>query len=155
VPQQLADSSFVPSVYFSGLATKDGQTSVPINFKYLEVETITWGRGSLSDSATGVYKLYAYIPADEVGSCSIAGNSTQTACTTAGGTWTVDAAASLLTTSKMSVGDWNYEIRMADAVDTSGLESSKTLLYGILTISASTVDISPGSSFNFDTPDTP
>lgn len=155
VPQQLADSSYAPSVYFSGLATKTGETSVPIKFQYHATETKTWGRGTNSSSATGVYKLYAYIPADEVGSCSISGHSDRASCEAASGVWNVDAAASLLTTANMATGDWAYEIRMSDAADPSNLESSKTILEGKLKIEATTVDISVGSSFNFSTPAAP
>lgn len=155
VPQQLADASFAPSVYFSGLATKTSETSIPILFRYHAVETVTYGRGSSKTSETGVYKVYAYIPADEVGSCSSALYEDRVSCESNAGTWTVDAGASLLTTTNMSVGDWNYEIRMADASDTSNLESAKTLLEGLITIEASVVDISPGASFTFGTPTSP
>lgn len=155
VPQQLADSSFVPSVYFSGLATKTGQTSVPIHFRYYPVETKTWGRGSNSSSDIGVYKLYAYIPSDEVGSCSISTHDNRASCESNSGTWTVDAAASLLTTSQMAAGSWKYEVRMSDASNPSNMESSKTILEGTLTIEASVLDISSGAGFIFGTPIVP
>lgn len=154
VPQQLADASFVPSIYWSGVATKTGQTDVPVYFQYLDSETITYGRGE-ETTVTGVYKLYAYIPADEVGSCSDAQYTDRVSCEVNTETWTVDAAASLLTTTQMVTGDWDYEIRMSDAIDPSNLESSKVLLYGTLTMEESTVDISAGSSFTFQTPSTP
>jgi hypothetical protein len=155
VPQQLANSSFVPSVYFSGLATKVGQTSVPIHFRYYPVETKTWGRGSSSTSDIGVYNMYAYIPSDEVGVCSIATHDNRASCESSGGDWTVDVAASLLTTSQMAAGGWTYEIRMADASNPSNLESSKTLLEGTIEIEASTLDISSGAGFVFSTPIAP
>ena len=155
VPQQLADSSLNPSVYFSGLATKTGSTSVPIKFQYYAAETKTWGRGTNSSSATGVYKLYAYIPADEVGSCSVSTHTDRASCESNSGTWTVDAAESLLTTANMTAGDWTYEIRMSDAADPSGLESTKTILEGKLTIETTTVDISTGAGFTFGTPTSP
>jgi hypothetical protein len=44
---------------------------------------------------------------------------------------------------------------MSDAADPSGLESTKTILEGKLTIEATTVDISTGSGFTFGTPATP
>ena len=155
VPQQIASSAFVPSVYFSGLATKTGQTSVPIKFQYYPVETKTWGRGSSGDTATGVYKFYAYIPSDEVGTCSIAGHTNRVACAAATGTWTVNAAASLLTTANMSAGIWDYSIRMSDAANPSNLESTKNILEGKLTIKESVIDVSAGTEISFEAPITP
>ena len=155
VPQQLASSTYAPSVYFSGMATKTGQTSIPIKFQYYPTETKTWGRGAGAESASGVYKVYAYIPADEVGTCSVSGKYDAVSCAAAGGNWTVNNAQSLLTTANMQVGDWAYEIRMSDAANPSNLESTKSILEGTLTIEATTVDISAGSGFTFGTPVVP
>ena len=152
VPTMLADLSSNPQMYFAGMATKSGETSIPVHFKYGEVETKTYGRGSGRKTITGIFDVILYIPADEVGSCSVAGNSTQTECNSAGGTWTVDASASLLTTSKMAEGSWDYEVRKGSALDVSGAESSETLLYGSITVEASSIDLSAGSSFTFSTP---
>ena len=154
-PQQIASAAYVPSVYFSGLATKTGQTSVPIRFQYHPSETKEIGRGTNSYTESGVYALSAYIPADEVGSCSIDGHANRAACEAATGTWTVDTAASLLTTANMSVGDWRYEIRMADARNPSNLELSTTALQGTLTIVESVIAITDGASFEFGTPVAP
>lgn len=156
VPQQIASAAYVPSVYFSGLATKTGQTSIPIRFQYYPVETKTWGRGSNSGTDTGVYRFYAYIPSDEVGSCSITGHNDRASCeATDTGVWTVDAAASALTTAQMEAGIWKYVIRMSDAANPSNLESSKNILKGNFTISTSVVDVSDGAGFIFDTPVSP
>jgi hypothetical protein len=152
VPTLLADLSSNPYMYFAGMATKTGETSVPVHFKYGEVETKTYGRGSGRKTITGIFDVILYIPADEVGSCSIAGKNTRTECSSAGGTWTVNAAASLLTTTKMAIGNWNYEIRKGTALDVSGAESSETILYGIITIEESSLDLSTGSGFTFSTP---
>ncbi len=148
----MADKNKVPNMYFAGMATKTGATSVPILFKYGEVETRTQGRGSKRVTEQGVFDVILYIPADEVGSCSVSGKDTQTECNSAGGTWTVDAAASLLTTTKMVAGVWSYEVRKASAIDVSGSETSETIMYGSLTVEESSLDISSGSSFNFSTP---
>ncbi len=153
IPTVLADIDSSPNMYFAGMATKTGETSVPIYFKYGLVETKKYGRGSKRKTVSGIFDVVLYIPADEVGSCSIAGNDTRTECNTAGGTWTVNVSASLLTTSKMSKGDWEYEIRRGVALDVSGAESSKTILYGIITIEESSLDLSSGSSFAFSIPD--
>ena len=152
VPQQLASSTFVPSVYFSGLATKTGQTSVPIKFQYYPVETKTWGRGSSGSSATGVFRFYAYIPSDEVGSCSITGHNDRVSCVSAGGNWTVNVAESALTTATMEAGIWKYAIRMADAANPSNLESTKNILEGKLTIKESVIDVSAGTEISFEAP---
>jgi hypothetical protein len=152
VPTMLADFNSNPYMYFAGMATKTGETSVPVHFKYGEVETKTYGRGNGRKTITGIFDVVLYIPADEVGSCSVVGNSTKTECNSAGGTWTVDASASLLTTNKMAIGDWNYEIRKGTALDVSGVESSETILYGTITIEESSLDLSAGSSFTFSTP---
>ena len=156
VPQQIASADYVPSVYFSGLATKTGQTSIPIRFQYYPVETKTWGRGSNSGTDIGVYRLYAYIPSDEVGSCSIAGHNDRASCEAVdGGVWAVNVAASALTTAQMEAGIWKYVIRMSDAANPSNLESSKNILEGNFTISTSVVDVSDGAGFIFDTPVSP
>jgi hypothetical protein len=155
IPQMLANESLVPLVYFAGIATKTGQTSVPIKFQFLDASSKTIGRGTGSYKQQGVYQVYAYIPADEVGSCSISDHKDRASCEAAAGTWTVDTAASLLTTTKMAVGDWKYEIRMADTSDPANTQSSKTILEGNLTIEESVVDISAGSSFTFVAPDAP
>jgi hypothetical protein len=152
VPIALADSNSNAQKFFAGMATKTGEDSVPILFKYSAVETKTYGRGSAKSSSEAVFGVSAYIPADEVGSCSIAEHITRTACVGANGTWTVDSTASLSTTTKMAVGDWSYEVRVADVTDPSGLESSTTILYGTLSVSASTLDLSPGAGFTFVTP---
>ena len=156
VPQQIASADYVPSVYFSGLATKTGQTSIPIRFQYYPVETKTWGRGSNSGTDIGVYRLYAYIPSDEVGSCSITGHNDRASCEAVdGGVWEVNVAASALTTAQMEAGIWKYVIRMSDAANPSNLESSKNILKGNFTISTSVVDVSGGAGFIFDTPVSP
>ena len=155
-PLQLASADYVPLAYFSGLATKTGQTSIPIRFQYYPVETKTWGRGSNSGTDIGVYRLYAYIPSDEVGSCSIAGHNDRASCEAVdGGVWAVNVAASALTTAQMEAGIWKYVIRMSDAANPSNLESSKNILKGNITISASVVDISAGAGFTFETPVSP
>jgi hypothetical protein len=152
IPTMVADSNSNPEMYFAGMATKTGQNSVPIYFKYGEVETKTHGRGKGRKTTTGIYDIIAYIPADEVGSCSVADKLTKVSCLSAAGTWTVNTSASLLTTSKMAEGDWNYEIRKGEASDVSGAELSETLLYGVITVEESSLDLSPGSSFTFLTP---
>ncbi len=152
VPTLLADLGSNPYMYFAGMATKSGETSVPIHFKYGEVETKTSGRGSGKKTTTGIFEVILYIPADEVGSCSIVGNNTRTECNSAGGTWTVDVPASLLTTTNMAEGSWSYEVRKGSALDVSGAESSETLLYGSISVEASPIDLSAGSSFTFSTP---
>ncbi len=155
IPQMLASESLQPLVYFAGVATKTGQTSVPIRFQFLDASSKTIGRGTGSYKQSGVYQVYAYIPADEVGSCSISAHKDRVTCEAASGTWTVDTAASLLTTTNMAAGDWNYEIRTADSVDPSNAQSSKTVLEGTLTIEESVIDVSAGSSFTFTAPDAP
>lgn len=152
VPIKIADSSKTPILYFAGVATKDGQIDVPIYFKMQEVESRTYGRGTSRTNESGVFKVYAYIPADEVGSCSDTAYGDKSSCEVAGGTWAVDAAASLLTTAKMETGDWSYEIRVADAADISNLETSNTILEGTITIVDGPIDSTPGSSFIFSAP---
>ncbi len=152
VPTMIADASKSPLLYFAGIATKAGETSVPIFFKMHDVETKKYGRGSSRNIDDGVYKVYAYIPADEVGSCSISEHSTRSSCEMNSGTWTVNAAASLLTTSQMATGDWRYEIRVADAADISNLETANTILEGYLTIEDGPLDSAAGSSFVFSAP---
>jgi len=151
-PMEIADSNKNPLIFFAGVATKSGQTDVPIRFKMQDVETVTYGRGSNRQTATGVFKVYAYIPADEVGSCDLSQYENRTDCEAHGGTWTVDANASLLTTSNMAVGDWSYQIRIADADDVSNLEAAITILSGTLTITESEIDVSAGASFTFSAP---
>ena len=152
-PQQIARADYTPSVYFSGLATKTGQTSIPIKFQYYPVETKSWGRGSNSETEVGVYRFYAYIPSDEVGSCNIGGHTDRASCEAAtNGEWTVDPVASALTTAQMEAGVWKYVIRMSDAANPSNLESSKNILKGNITISTSVVDISAGAGFTFTAP---
>jgi len=155
IPQMLANSSLEPLVYFAGLATKSGQTSIPIKFQFLAASSKTIGRGTGSYKQQGVFQVYAYIPADEVGSCSLTAHSDRASCEAGAGVWTTDTAASLLTTTNMSSGDWRYEIRMADTIDPSNTQSSKTILEGSLTIEESVIDISSGSSFAFVAPDSP
>ncbi len=155
IPQMLANESLQPLVYFAGVATKTGQTSVPIRFQFLDTSSKTIGRGTGSYKQLGVFQVYAYIPADEVGSCSISTHKDRGTCEAAAGTWTVDTAASLLTTTNMATGDWNYEIRMADTVDPSNTQSSKTVLEGILTIEESVIDVSAGAGFTFAAPELP
>lgn len=152
-PQQLATAAYVPSVFFSGLATKTGQTDIPIRFQYYPAETKTWGRGSNSETEVGVYRFYAYIPSDEVGSCSIGGHNNRASCeAAANGEWIVDPVDSELTTAKMEAGVWKYVIRMSDAANPSNLESSKNILKGNITILTSVVDISAGAGFTFAAP---
>jgi len=151
-PIMIADSNQSPYLYFAGIATKSGQTSVPFYFKQHEVESKTYGRGKGRTTENGVWKVYAYIPADEVGTCSISTHDNRADCEAATGTWTVDTAASLLTTATMQAGDWKYEIRVADAADISGLETSKTVLEGKLTIIDGPIDSTSGSSFTFSAP---
>jgi len=152
VPTMLADLSSNPQMYFAGMATKTGESSIPIHFKYGEVETRSHGRGSSKVIVTGIFDVRLYIPADEVGSCSVAGNSTKTECNSAAGTWTVDASASLLTTINMAVGEWDYEVRKGSALDVSDSETSETILHGTITVEESSLDLSSGSSFSFSTP---
>jgi hypothetical protein len=152
VPSMLADASKSPLLYFAGVATKSGQTTIPMHFKMHDVETKTHGRGNKRVTEHGVYKIYAYIPADEIGSCSITAHSDKATCELNSGTWTVNTAASLLTTSKMETGDWRYEIRVADAMDISGLETANTILEGKLTILDGPLDSTPGSAFTFSAP---
>ena len=141
-----------PYLYFAGIATKSGQTDVPFYFKMHDVESKTYGRGKVRTTENGVWKIYAYIPADEVGTCSISAHDNRADCESAAGTWTVDTAASLLTTATMAKGDWNYEIRVADAADISGLETAKSILEGKLTIIDGPLDSTPGSAFSFSAP---
>lgn len=155
VPQMLANESLEPLVYFAGVATKSGETDVPIRFQFLDVSSRKVGRGTGSYNQQGVFQVYAYIPADEVGSCSISTHKDRASCEAAAGTWTVDTAASQLTTTNMTAGKWSYEIRMADTVDPSNVQTSKTILEGTLTIEESVIDVSTGSSFNFVAPDAP
>jgi len=152
IPIILADVNRYPQMYFAGLVTKPGETSIPIRFKYGEVETRTYGRGRSKRESVGIFDVRVYIPADEVGSCSVVGNETRTECNSAGGTWTVDVEGSLLTTLNMATGVWSYEVRKGVALDVSGAEISETLLYGTLTVEAANVDLSAGSSFTFITP---
>lgn len=151
VPIMIATAAKAPLLYFAGIATKSGQTDVPIHFKMFDVETKTSGRGSSRASSTGVFSVYAYIPADEIGSCSIAAHTTKSTCVANSGTWTVDTAASLLTTATMNPGAWAYEIRVADSADVSGLESASTILEGTITIETGPIDTA-GSSFIFTAP---
>jgi hypothetical protein len=134
------------------MATKSGETSVPILFKYGEVEAKSYGRGSARGTQSGVFDLICYIPADEVGSCSVGDSLTKTDCDYASGIWTIDNSASLLTTSNMAAGDWEYEIRKGESLDISGTEVSITILYGSITVEDSQIDLSAGSSFTFTTP---
>jgi len=154
VPTQLASEAYTPSVYFTGLSTKTGKTSIPIRFQYYPPETKTWGRGSTKTTATGVFRIYAYIPADEVGSCSL-GHNDRASCVAATGTWTVDTAKSLLTTSQMEAGVWKYAIRMSDSPNPSNLESVKNILEGDLTVVESVVDITDGAEVVFSIPASP
>ena len=151
-PIMIADSNQAPYLYFAGIATKSGQTSVPFYFKHYEVESKTYGRGKGRVVENGVWKIHAYIPADEVGTCSISTHDNRADCEAATGTWTVDAAASLLTTATMAKGDWKYEIRVADAADISGLETAKSILEGKITIIDGPLDSTPGSAFSFSAP---
>ena len=123
LPLQLADESFVASLFFSGVAKKTGQTSIPILMQFSQPETKTWGRGAQASTATGVYSFYAYLPAD--------------------------------TTTSMEAGVWEYVIRMSDSENPSGLDSSKNILKGNLTITASVIDLSDGDAFEFNAPTTP
>jgi len=155
-PQQIASADYTPSVYFSGRATKTDQPSIPIKFQYYPVETKTWGRGSDSETEVGVYSLYAYIPADEVGSCNIGGHNDRASCEAAeNGVWAADPVASALTTVHMQAGVWEYAIRMSDAENPSNLESSKNILKGNITITESVIDISDGADLTFSRPALP
>jgi len=150
-PQQFASADYTPSVYFSGLATKTDKTSIPIKFQYYPVETKSWGRGSNSETEVGVYSLYAYIPADEVGACSTGAHEDRASCEAAhADQWTADPVASALTTAKMEAGVWKYVIRMSDAANPSNLESSKNILKGNITITESVIDISNGADLTSD-----
>ena len=150
-PQPFASADYTPSVYFSGLATKTDRPSIPIKFQYYPVETKSWGRGSDSETEVGVYSLYAYIPADEVRSCNIAGHDDRASCEAVeNGVWAVDTDASEQTTANMEAGVWKYVIRMSDAANPSNLESSKNILKGNITITESVIDISNGAGLTSD-----
>ena len=151
-PTMIADASKSPLLYFAGVATKSGQTDVPLLFKMHDVETRSYGRGKGRVTEDGVFKVYAYIPGDEIGSCSVTGHSTRSACEGAGGTWTIDTVASQGTTINMVAGDWTYEIRVADSTDISNLETANTILEGKITIEDGPLESTAGSSFTFSAP---
>jgi len=150
IPTLIASETLVPTMYFAGTATKTGQTSVPIYFSYEDIETKTYGRGVSKSTKTGIFGVKIYIPADEVGSCSDDSYKSRLACASNGETWTVDTAKSDLTTSKMEAGVWKYEIRIANAVNTANTDSSRTILYGNLTIEESSLNTT--TAFEFSTP---
>jgi hypothetical protein len=151
-PVLMADRDSNPEMYFAGRATKSGETSIPLLFKYGDVESRTSGRGSNRYVDVGIFDVHFYIPADEVGSCSVSGEETQTECDRAGGIWTVNADASLLTTSNMAPGTWEYEVRSSVSPDSSGIESSQTMIYGNLIVEETSLDLSTGSNFDFIVP---
>lgn len=126
VPQILADESFAPLLYFSGVASLPGNDPVPIKFEYYAKkasESRVTGSGKSYRRLAGVYEVVLYISADD--------------------------------TSTMATGSWPYEVRMSEGVNPTGMDVTKTILKGSITIQGSTVDVSSGSSFTFETPDTP
>lgn len=153
IPSRISDTNGNPSMYFSGMAAKTGETSIPIRFKYGEVETKTYGRGSGRETVSGIFDLIVYIPADEVGYCSVPGKTSRSECLSSSGSWTVSSSESLLTTINMAEGDWDYEIRKGESSNVSGPESSDTILHGTMTVEKSFLDLSSGSEFTFVSPD--
>ena len=55
---------YTATVFFAGVAKQVGANSVDILFRMQPKETKTYGRGALRTTEEGVFKVYAYIPAD-------------------------------------------------------------------------------------------
>ena len=64
VDTTVTPSTFAATVFFAGVATF-GTETVTLQFQMQAAETLTYGRGSTRTEETGVYKVYAFIAADD------------------------------------------------------------------------------------------
>lgn len=123
-PIRLASSSGTNlGFYFGGSVTKTGESTIPLQFQYQEVETREAGRGSNRRVENGVFKIWAYLSAD--------------------------------TTAGMSLGPWDYAVRLSEAENPreESLDNVRVVASGTITIQDNIVDGGDTTGITYSTPE--